>query len=107
MLFHCLTGQTPYRGVNFVELAEQHLHAPVPSATGLQPDLPDRIDDVLRRALAKDPNDRYPTCDAMRGDLEELLHAEAEDAAPETAELPVVSQALALDEPTPTFGPVP
>src|SRR5690349_22612117 len=62
MLYQCVTGKTPYTGANFVELAEQHLHAPVPSATAVRPDLPQEIDIILGRALAKDPDDRYPTC---------------------------------------------
>jgi len=107
MLYHCVTGKTPYSGANFVELAEQHLRAPVPSAAAVQPDLPDDLDAILRRALAKDPEDRYPNCDAMRADLEEVLQREADDAGEDTAELPVVVHALAADEPTPTYGPVP
>src|SRR5262249_10423444 len=100
MLFQCVTGQTPFQGANFAEPARRPPRAPVPRATAVQPDLPDELDLVLQRALAKDPEDRYPTCLAMQEDLEELLLAEAEDAGPETAELPVVTQALALDEPT-------
>jgi hypothetical protein len=107
MLYQCVTGKTPYSGANFVELAEQHLRAPVPSATAVQPDLPVEIDIILQRALAKSPDERYPSCLAMKEDLEQLLQAEAEDISADTAELPVVAHALALDEPTPTFGPVP
>ena len=107
MLYQCVTGKTPYSGASFVELAEQHLRAPVPSAAAVQPDLPDRLDVILQRALAKDPDDRYPSCEAMQVDLEELLQREADDAGEDTAEIPVVVHALAADEPTPTFGPVP
>jgi serine/threonine-protein kinase len=108
MLYQCVTGKTPYSGASFVELAEQHLRAPVPSASAVQPDLPDRLDAILQRALAKDPDDRYPSCEAMGEDLEELLQREADDAGEDTAEIPVVVHALAIDEPTPTFGrPVP
>jgi serine/threonine-protein kinase len=107
MLYQCVTGKTPYSGANFVELAEQHLRAPVPSAAAVQPDLPDHLEAILQRALAKDPEDRYPSCQAMQVDLDELLQREADDAGEDTAELPVVVHALAVDEPTPTFGPVP
>src|SRR4051812_36673871 len=44
MLFHCLTGQTPYSGGSFVELAEQHLRSPVPLAAERVDGLPEGID---------------------------------------------------------------
>ena len=37
LLYHCLTGVPPYRGASFVEIAEQHLRAPVPERAGAPP----------------------------------------------------------------------
>ena len=47
-----------------------HLSAPPPMLTSLRPGLPPDVDEIIRRALAKAPEDRYPSCgefaDALR-----------------------------------------
>jgi serine/threonine-protein kinase len=95
MLFHCLTGETPYTGGSFVELAEQHLHAPVPRAGDRVEGLPDGVDDVLARSLAKRPEDRYPDCASMGDDLQALLVSEVDTSIEDTDEIPIVTRALA------------
>ena len=51
LLYHCLTGVPPYRGASFVEIAEQHLRAPVPDVVVRCPDAPDGVAAIVR-ALA-------------------------------------------------------
>jgi YVTN family beta-propeller protein len=53
LLFECLTGRPPFGGSE-VEMLFAHLESPPPALNGL--------DDVLSRALAKVPDDRYATC---------------------------------------------
>jgi hypothetical protein len=61
-LFEALTGRLPYLGP---DIAGQHLAEPPPSVAELLPGLDAAIDDVIRRALAKNPGDRFPSAEAM------------------------------------------
>jgi hypothetical protein len=67
LLLAALTGRPPYQGPD-VEVALQHLHAPVPAYDGGGP-AHRLINDVLRRAMAKRPADRYASAAEMRADL--------------------------------------
>ena len=72
LLFESLTGSLPFTGATDVAVVYAHLEQPPPRATDRRPSLPPAVDDVLARAMAKDPGDRHPTC----GDLvEEVRHA--------------------------------
>jgi pSer/pThr/pTyr-binding forkhead associated (FHA) protein len=65
LLFEALTGQAPFAEWERGPAALAHLEAPRPSPVALRPDLPREFDDVVSRAMAIDPNDRYPSA----GDL--------------------------------------
>lgn len=70
--FACLTGRVPFPGSNVVEVGHQHLQAERPSVTRHRPDLPVGLDGVLARAMAIDPAERYPTCDAFAEALDDV-----------------------------------
>jgi Tol biopolymer transport system component len=63
--FEALTGRPPYGGDDPIEQLMSHLSDPVPSLVEILPDLPWAVDVVIRRALAKRPDDRY----AQAGDF--------------------------------------
>jgi Protein kinase domain len=65
MLFECLTGTRPFNRASRLETAWAHLEEEPPSAHALVPELPEAIDPVVRTALAKEPDDRYPRCTAL------------------------------------------
>ena len=65
ILFECLTGTPPYRGDSVLTTLWGHVNDPVPAATARNPDLPPAIDGVLRKALAKEPRDRFPSGRAL------------------------------------------
>jgi serine/threonine protein kinase len=67
LLFEALTGEAPFARWTDGPQALAPVEAPVPSAVALRPDLPGAFDDVLRLAMAKDPDERYPSA----GDLGE------------------------------------
>jgi pSer/pThr/pTyr-binding forkhead associated (FHA) protein len=64
LLFEALTGEAPFATLEQGS-ALAHLDAPRPSPVELCPDLPREFDDVVRRAMAIDPSERYPSA----GDL--------------------------------------
>jgi serine/threonine protein kinase len=58
MTFEMMTGHMPFAGANAGEIAVATVTTPVPSAAALNATLPDELDQVLARALAKDPAQR-------------------------------------------------
>ncbi len=73
VLYELLAGQPPYSGDSFVSVAMRHVNDPVPSITHARPDVPLRVDAALRRALAKDPDDRFETMDELVAELSACL----------------------------------
>ena len=59
--FHLLTGAPPFQDSNRAVVISHHLGTPPPRISERRPDLA-HLDAVLARALAKDPNERYPNC---------------------------------------------
>jgi eukaryotic-like serine/threonine-protein kinase len=73
VLYELLTGEVPYEGDNFVVVAMRHVNDPVPSVRDRRPDVPYRLDHVVRRAMAKDPEDRFASMEELVGELEACL----------------------------------
>lgn len=59
--FEILTGELPFYGDLPVAVLLKHIHDPPPSLGAIKPDLPAALDPVLQRALAKHPQERYPS----------------------------------------------
>ena len=91
LLFTVLTGGPPFHRATAAATITAHLEAPIPRASD-HPGVPPEFDEVLRRALAKDPQERYPSAGdlaraadfAARGQItRELGHSVARgEAAP-------------------------
>lgn len=58
VLYEWLSGERPFRG-STAEVIGQHLHAEMPSLLTKRPDLPQEVEMVLRKALAKEPDQRF------------------------------------------------
>ncbi|HEX5505063.1 MAG TPA: serine/threonine-protein kinase [Thermomicrobiales bacterium] len=67
ILYQLLTGRVPYTGNSTVEVLMKHLQEPLPvlPLRGVNPALPPRIEGVIQKALAKNPNDRYQSGAAL------------------------------------------
>jgi serine/threonine protein kinase len=59
VLYHMVTGSSPFQGESMVEVAKKHLQEPPPSPCSMRKDLPLAVERVILRALAKHPADRY------------------------------------------------
>jgi serine/threonine-protein kinase len=73
VLYECLTGEPPFRAERELAVLFAHLQEEPPRPSDSDPSLGTDIDAVVYRALAKEPEDRYPSCvelvDAARGAL--------------------------------------
>ena len=73
VLYELLVGEVPYPGENLMSVAMRHLSEPVPGVRAARPDVPERVDAVVARALAKRPADRFPSTEALAAELEACL----------------------------------
>ena len=94
--YELLTGQRPFASDSATAEASAHVHAPIPYPSQ-HGDVPPELDPVLRRALAKDPADRYPSSADFVAALREALS----HAAGTTGALTTVRE----DEYTPAAAP--
>ena len=72
--FEALTGRLPFEGISAYETMDQHLTAPPPRVSSIRPDAAE-FDDLVMKAMAKDPLDRFPSALAL---AEALQRAEAQ-----------------------------
>lgn len=62
VLYHCLTGEVPFPKDSAAAVIAAHLMSEIPQPTAVRPELPDKLDLVIAKALAKSPEDRFGTC---------------------------------------------
>jgi WD40 repeat protein/tRNA A-37 threonylcarbamoyl transferase component Bud32 len=62
VLYECLVGQPPFRRDSDLAVVFAHLESEAPPPSAGRPELPGALDEVIARALSKDPEERYSTC---------------------------------------------
>ncbi|HBP18961.1 MAG TPA: hypothetical protein DEA08_14385 [Planctomycetes bacterium] len=75
ILFHMVTGRPPADGDTMVEVLNQVLRGAIPAPSEVVPGLPPEVDAVVLRALACEPDARYPSANDLASALEGLLDA--------------------------------
>jgi serine/threonine-protein kinase len=73
LLYELLTGRPPFTGETPVSIAYQHVSAPLVPASELDGTLPAGTDELLAKALAKNPDQRYQSADAFAKDVQTVL----------------------------------
>jgi len=81
LLYELLTGEVPYKGGSFMAVAMRHVRDPVPSVRERRPDVPAQVDAIVARAMAKRPEDRFPSIEAMMAAIEACLPGEGDRTA--------------------------
>jgi tetratricopeptide (TPR) repeat protein len=72
VLFELTTGQTPFQADSDAALLLKIVSSPAPPLKALRADAPDRLDQIVQRALMKRPEDRYQAADELAVDLQAL-----------------------------------
>jgi eukaryotic-like serine/threonine-protein kinase len=70
VLYEMLTGKVPFTGDSAVEIAMKHVNEVPAPPSSLRPEIPFELDQIVLRALAKDPGDRYQTAEEFIEDLD-------------------------------------
>jgi serine/threonine protein kinase len=72
-LFEMVSGRPPFKADSAMTLMMMHINDPVPDPKKLNPDVPDDLVAVIRKALAKSPNERYQSAAEMASALRRVL----------------------------------
>ncbi|MDQ3888952.1 MAG: Stk1 family PASTA domain-containing Ser/Thr kinase [Actinomycetota bacterium] len=72
VLYEMVTGEVPFDGHSPIEIAMKHVNETPRPPSDVNPDVPRELDQIVLRALAKDPHDRYQTAELFSEDLERL-----------------------------------
>jgi serine/threonine-protein kinase len=81
LLYELLAGEVPFPAEGYMAAAVRHVQDPVPSIRERRRDVSPKVDELIQRAMAKRPEDRFPTTAALIAALEACL-AEVDDAGP-------------------------
>ena len=73
LMYELLTGELPYKGDNAVEIALKHLKEKIPSVREKLPEIPQSVENIIIKATAKNPKNRYADARSMNEDLRTCL----------------------------------
>lgn len=72
VMFEMMTGRPPYDGDSPVAVAIQHINGGAPRPTSLNPNIPVGMEQIIMKAMALEPKDRYSSATELLSDLEEF-----------------------------------
>jgi len=111
VVFEMLTGSVPFTGESALSIAMRHLQDEVPAPSSMVPSVPPELDEVVAKACAKDPADRYSSASELGAALRpgtEPLALGGGVGAGETERLDELGPATAeLDTPAQKVWPIP
>jgi molecular chaperone DnaK len=82
VLYECLTGRLPFRRDDDAALLWAHLVESPPPLTAIRPDLGAAVNAVVTRAMAKNPADRYRSCQELLRELERAMDVRPPESPP-------------------------
>lgn len=118
VFYQLITGDLPFDAETSMGIILKHISEPPPSPRALRPDLPEAVEQVLVRALAKDPTQRYQVVTEFTTDLQRaaagqmlmlppLKETEIAPSPPRTISRPPTQEQTPLPSSTPIPTPVP
>jgi len=81
LMYELVVGKVPFKGDSPVEVAIKQMREKIPDITLANPDIPQSIENIILRACAKNPKNRYDSVEEMREDLETALDKDRFDEA--------------------------
>jgi eukaryotic-like serine/threonine-protein kinase len=105
ILYELVTGRKPFPSDSQFEVMFAHVNANPASPDQVNPEVPAALSELILKAMAKEPADRFQKAAEFRRQLESVLHAEPSDAATAIAraEIPPAASAAVQDTPARTL----
>ena len=72
VMYEMISGRVPYDGENPVAVVMQHINGQMQLPSALNPNTPKGLEQIILKAMARQPKDRYPTATAMLYDMDEF-----------------------------------
>lgn len=79
LMYELLIGKLPFKGDNAVEIAIKQMKNPIPSVCEINPEIPQSIENIILKACAKNPKNRYENVREMHNDIKTALSRERSD----------------------------
>ena len=79
VMFELLTGQLPFKGDNAVEIAIKQMKNQIPSVCNINSLIPQSVENIILKACAKNPKNRYNTVVEMYNDIQTCLDEDRKD----------------------------
>ncbi len=98
VLFELLTGEVPFAGPDVTAVVAGHLTAPPPSVRAVRPELPEWVDLLVAKALAKRPDDRWPSMTALAQALSGPADTRAASLSAPAARVPALEERYELGQ---------
>jgi tRNA A-37 threonylcarbamoyl transferase component Bud32 len=106
VLYEAVTGRRPYEAETPLAVALMHVHNPLPPPRQIRPDLPEPLERIILRALAKSPEDRFQTAEEMGAALQQVAGGQLSQTKPLAPETVVIAaQGTTLQQPQQTPPP--
>jgi Tol biopolymer transport system component/tRNA A-37 threonylcarbamoyl transferase component Bud32 len=108
ILYEMLTGRVPYEAETPMAVVVKHITSPLPLPRSINPAIPERVERVILKALAKDPNDRFARTGELVNALEAAV-AQSEQAPVDASPVPETQLDPLLTSPAaqPAAAPAP
>lgn len=81
LMYELLTGKIPFKGENAVEIAIKQMNEQIPSVRDFDESIPQSIENIILKACAKNPKNRYESASEMYEDIKTALNPERSDEA--------------------------
>ena len=78
LMYELLTGSVPFKGDTAVEIALKHMKEKIPSVRKQNPTIPQSVENIILKATAKNPKNRYDSVREMYNDLQTALERDNE-----------------------------
>ncbi len=82
VLYEMLAGDVPFKADQAVQVALKHMREPFPRVRDINPTVPQPVENIIMKATAKDPRQRYESCVEMYRDLQTCLRPERANEKP-------------------------
>lgn len=92
VLYEMLAGDVPLKADQAVQVALKHMREPFPRVRDINPTVPQPVENIIMKATAKDPRQRYESCVEMYRDLQTCLRPERANEKPLVFDKPEVKK---------------